>query len=166
MGAPKKGDWREARRRQAWELKQQGWKQKDIAQALGVSEGAVSQWFRRVEQEGVEGLSSHPPPGAPSRLTAAQKQQIPLLLAQGAEAHGFRGDVWTSGRIRDLIARHFGVGYHRDHVRKLLRGMGLSYQQPVERATQRDEAQIAAWAQTRWPEIKKEPKAKATPSSS
>jgi transposase len=109
MGGPKKGDWREARRRQAWELKQQGWMQKDIAQALGVSEGAVSQWFSRVEREGEAGLASHPPSGPKSRLTEAQRQQIPHLLAQGAEAHGFRGDVWTSGRIREVIARQFGV---------------------------------------------------------
>jgi predicted transcriptional regulator len=47
MGAPQKQDWREARRYRAWELKQQGWKQKDIAQALGVSEAAVSQWLKR-----------------------------------------------------------------------------------------------------------------------
>jgi transposase len=155
MGAPRKGDWREARRRQAWELKQQGWKQKDIARALGVSEGAVSQWFKRVEREGEAGLASHPPPGPTSKLSEEQRQQIPHLLAQGAEAYGFRGDVWTSGRIREVIARQFGVRYHKDHVRKLLREMGLSYQQPVERASQRDEAAIAAWVHERWPEIKK-----------
>jgi transposase len=155
MGAPKKGDWREARRRQAWELKQQGWKQKDIARALGVSEGAVSQWFKRVEREGEAGLASHPPPGPTPKLSEEQRQQIPQLLAQGAEAHGFRGEVWTSGRIRDVIARQFGVCYHKDQVRKLLREMGLSYQQPVERATQRDEVAIAAWTHERWPEIKK-----------
>jgi transposase len=155
MGAPKKGDWREARRRQAWELKQQGWKQKDIAQALGVSQGAVSQWMQRVAQGGDEALASQPPPGRIAKLTVQQKLQIPQLLAQGAEAHGFRGDVWTSGRVRDLIARHFGVRYHRDHVRKLLREMGLSYQHPLERASQRNEEQIAAWARERWPQIKK-----------
>ncbi len=155
MGAPRKGDWREARRRRAWELKQQGWRQKDIAAALGVSEGAVSQWVKRAERDGEAGLASHPPAGPKPKLTEEQRQQIPALLAQGAEAHGFRGDIWTSGRIRDVIARQFGVRYHRDHVRKLLREMGLSYQQPIERATQRDEAQIAAWAQTRWPELKK-----------
>lgn len=155
MGAPRKGDWREARRRQAWELKQQGWRQKDIARALGVSEGAVSQWFSRVEREGEAALASHPPPGPKSKLTEAQRQQIPQLLAQGAEAHGFRGDVWTSGRIRDVIERQFGVRYHKDHVGKLLREMGLSYQQPVERATQRDEERIAAWAGEDWPRIKK-----------
>jgi transposase len=136
-------------------LKQQGWKQTDIARALGVSEGAVSQWFSRVEREGEAGLARHPPPGPTPKLSEAQRQQIPQLLAQGAEAHGFRGNVWTSGRIRDVIARQFGVRYHRDHVRKLLRAMGLSYQQPVERATQRDEARIAAWMHERWPQIKK-----------
>jgi predicted transcriptional regulator len=35
-------DWRE-RRRRAWELKQEGWKQRDDATALGVTPGAVSQ---------------------------------------------------------------------------------------------------------------------------
>jgi transposase len=166
MGAPKKGDWREARRRQAWELKQQGWKQKDIAQAVGVSEGAVSQWFSRVAKEGEAGLASHPPPGPQSKLTDAQKQEVLGLLAQGAEAHGFRGEVWTSGRIRDLIAWQFGVKYHPDHVRKLLREMGWSYQQPVERATQRDEAKIALWVQEHWPAVKKKPRRKAIRSSS
>jgi len=45
MGAPKKADWREERRKQAWKLKEEGWQQKDIAVALGVSEGAISQWL-------------------------------------------------------------------------------------------------------------------------
>jgi predicted transcriptional regulator len=51
-------DWREARRLRAWELKEKGWKQKDIAEALGVSEGAVSQWLRTVREAGVEALQS------------------------------------------------------------------------------------------------------------
>ncbi len=155
MGAPSKGDWREAQRRRAWELKQQGWRQKDIAAALGVSEGAVSQWVKRAEQEGEAGLASHPLVGPKPKLTEEQRQQIPALLAQGAEAHGFRGDLWTSGRSRDVIARQFGGRDHRDHVRKMLPEMGLSYQQPIERATQRDEAKIAIWTQTRWPELNK-----------
>ena len=42
------GDWREARRFRAWALKEQGWSQVRIAEALGVTEGAVSQWFKAV----------------------------------------------------------------------------------------------------------------------
>ena len=41
-------DWQEARRLHVWELKQQGWKAARIAEALGVTPGAVSQWFKRV----------------------------------------------------------------------------------------------------------------------
>jgi len=94
MGAPKKADWREERRKRAWALKQQGWRQKDIAAALGVSEGAVSQWLKRAcEGCGVEALTRRPPPGATSRLSHEQQAQLPALLAAGAEAHGFRGDV-------------------------------------------------------------------------
>ncbi len=38
-------DWREGRRLRAWELKKEGWSQQRIADALGVSKGAVSQWM-------------------------------------------------------------------------------------------------------------------------
>jgi hypothetical protein len=34
-------DWREGRRLRAWELKQEGWSKQRIAEALGVSKGAV-----------------------------------------------------------------------------------------------------------------------------
>jgi hypothetical protein len=36
-------DGREARRKRAWELHPKGWPQKDIAEALGVTAGSVSQ---------------------------------------------------------------------------------------------------------------------------
>ncbi|MGZ3639755.1 MAG: zinc ribbon domain-containing protein [Ktedonobacterales bacterium] len=36
-------DWREGRRRRAWELKEQGWKQQDIAAALAVPPASTLQ---------------------------------------------------------------------------------------------------------------------------
>jgi transposase len=120
MGVPKKADWREERRKRAWKLKEKGWQQKDIALALGVSEGAVSQWLKRGREGGIEALNAHPPTGMTPRLTAAQKAQIPALLARGAEAYGFRGDVWTASRVARVIEQTFGIHYHRDHVGRLL----------------------------------------------
>src|SRR5260370_329533 len=40
-------DWREGRRRRAWELQEQGWQHQDIAAALGVTAGAISPWLKR-----------------------------------------------------------------------------------------------------------------------
>ena len=39
----------------AWQLKRQGRKQKDIAAALGVTEGAVSQWLKRAVRHALPG---------------------------------------------------------------------------------------------------------------
>jgi transposase len=164
-GAPPKGDWREARRKRAWELKQAGWKQQEIAAALGGSESAVSQWLKRGREGGVEALHGHPPPGRAPRLSPEHLAQVPALLARGAEAWGFRGDVWTARRVAEVIGRTCGVRYHRDHVSRLLRPLGWSRQQPVERATQRDEAAIREWYEERWPALKKGQKRKGVPSS-
>lgn len=78
-------DWRESRRLRGWELVQEGWKQKDVARALGVSEGAVSQWVGRAKRGGKEALLHLKPPGAPPRLTREQLTQWPKLLRLGAE---------------------------------------------------------------------------------
>ncbi len=105
-------DWLEGRRKRAWELKQQGWKQQDIAVALGVTKGAVSQWMRRAREGGVEALRRHPPPGPTPKLTAEQRTHLPQVLAPGAEASGYRGQVWTTRRVAEVIWRTFGVSYH------------------------------------------------------
>lgn len=156
------GTWR---RQRAWELHQAGWWGKDIAGALGVSEAAVSQWIKRAREGGVAALQTRPRPGATPRLSVEQRAQIPGLLARGAEAYGFCGDVWTADRIGDVLWRTFGVRYHRDHVSRLLRQLGWSRQQPMERATQRDEQAIQDWYEQRWPTIKKKRPTRAIPSS-
>src|SRR5829696_8859480 len=88
-------DWREERRLRGWALHQQGWTGTAIATALGVTKGAVSRWLKRARAGGIEALHSRPPPGPTARLTADQLAQLPSLLARGAEAFGFIGEVWT-----------------------------------------------------------------------
>jgi transposase len=102
-------------------------------------------------------LRNRKSPGAPRRLNDQQREQLPRLLERGAEAFGFRGEIWTRARIAAVIKREFGVSYHRDHIGRLLSDLGWSVQRPVERATQRDEAAIARWRDERWPALKKRP---------
>src|SRR5438477_11053455 len=158
---PNPQDWQEGRRLRAWELHQMGWKQTQIAQALGVTQGAVSQWLARADRAGVDALRAHPAPGARALLNPAQLAHLVDLLVQGAEAFGFRGAVWTRRRVAQLIRDQFGVSYHPGHVSRLLRQIGWSPQRPIRRATQRDEEAIAAWYSERWPALKKSPGEKA-----
>jgi transposase len=158
-------DWREGRRQRAWELKHQGWKQQDIATALGVTPGAVSQWLKRGREQGVEGLRRHPAPGRQPRLSTAQLAQLPALVERGAEASGFRGQVWTCQRVAEVIRRTFGVSYHPAHVSRLLPAVRHRVQRPRTRATQRNEAAIQAWWRERWPALEKKRPTKGAPAS-
>lgn len=149
------------RRLRAWELKQQGWLQREIAAAVGVTEGAVGQWMSRGRQGGIAGLLHRPPPGPSSRLTSEQLAQLPVLLARGAEAFGFRGQISKARRVTEVIRREFGVQYHFNHVGNLLRAAGWRPQKPLRRASQRNEAAIAQWWSERWPALKTGPCEKA-----
>jgi transposase len=157
--------WHEGRRLRAWELHQQGWTQQLIAQALGVTQGAVSQWLKRATLHGPEALRDHPAPGAQPLLTVEQQAQLAALLLEGAEAFGFRGDVWTCRRVAQLIKDQFAVSYHPAHVSRILAHLGWTPQKPIIRATQRDEQAIAAWYDERWPLLKKSAEPKAELSS-
>ena len=162
---PTPHDWREGRRLRAWELAQQGWTQDAIGAALGVTQGAVSQWLKRARQGGVAALRRRTSPGTPPKLTPEQRAQVPALLAQGAEAFGFRGDLWTAPRVAAVIKARFGVQYHPAHLSRVIRALGWSVQRPIQRATQRDDAAIGRWQAEEWPALKRGPKPKAAPSS-
>jgi transposase len=148
-------DWREWRRLRALLLKQQGWSQRDIGDALGVSEETVSRWLARARDGGPEALLAQSSPGRPPKLSSAQKRLIPEFLWHGPEAYGFRGDVWTCARVARVIAEEFGVHYHKDHVGKLLKELRWTPQVPIKRAIQRDEEAIERWRDEVWPELQR-----------
>jgi transposase len=137
------------------QLKQQGWHQRDIAEALGVSEVSVSRWLRRAREGGPDALLSQPAPGHPPKLSNAQKRLIPEFLWHGPEAYGFRGPVWTCARVAKVIEEEFGVSYHKDHVGRLLQELRWTPQMPIRRAIQRDEEAIRRWRDEVWPELRR-----------
>jgi len=156
-------DWKEERRWRAWELKQAHWKQRMIAKALGVSEAAVSQWFKAVRERGRDTLHAKPRPGATPKLTKAHLQLLPDCLSHGAEAYGFRGEVWTCARVAKMIEYEFGVIYHKAHVSRLLKQLAWTPQKPMVRAAQRAEALIAYWHTDIWPALKKRRRRRSAP---
>jgi transposase len=158
-------NWKEARRLRAWSLTQQGWAQRQIAIALGVSEGAVSQWMTRAHEGRPGALRHRPPPGARRRLTDEQRVRLPALLPQGPAAYGVRGQLWTRGRIAAVMRVECGISYHPRHVGRWCKALRWSPQQPTRRARQRDEAAIVRWRDHTWPAINRGRAPKAKPSS-
>ncbi|MEW6683733.1 MAG: winged helix-turn-helix domain-containing protein [Nitrospirota bacterium] len=148
----------EARRHLALKLLDEGLSLNEVGRKLGCAPSSVMHWRNARRRGGRRALKVRPTPGRPPRLTPTQHRRLLRLLLQGAMAHGFRTELWTTQRIADLIGRVFRIRYHRDHVGRLLHRLGWSAQKPERRALERDEAAIARWKQTRWPQVKKTPR--------
>jgi len=154
------------RRRRALALLDEGLSLNEVARRLVCAPSSVMRWrdLRRKEKDGVFEVRTSP--GRPCRLQPRQKKKLARLLVKGAMAHGYRTDLWTTARVAELIAKTFGVTYHRDHVGRLLHGLDFSCQKPERRALERDEEHIERWKREEWPRIKKTPKTWAPTSSS
>jgi transposase len=152
------GDFRQWCRLRALHLRERGWRRRDVADALDVTERSVSHWTAVARVHGARGLLSAPIPGRTPELSPQQRQLIPEMLWHGAEAYGFRGSVWTCGRVAKVIQEEFGVVYDKGHVSRLLRQLGWTPQAPIRRASQRDERAIELWRTVTWPRLLREAK--------
>jgi len=144
----------EWRRRRAVELRQKGWTQQAIGEALGVTDGAVSQWLKAAREGGDQALASgRSRTGKRPKLTEEQQARLLELLRVGAEELGAVGERWDGKRVAALVRKEFGVSYLATSVPGLLRRLGWSPQKPQVLAQQRDEAAIAqfkeAWSRTK-----------------
>jgi len=113
--------WREQRRERAFALTAQDWTQSQIAQALGVSQTAVSRWLAVGPVR--DGRSERR--GRPAKLAGEHLRLVPDLLSHGAEVWGFRGEVWTCARVAAVIQEEFGVRYSPSPGLPFAQGLGV-----------------------------------------
>jgi transposase len=125
-----------------------------IARVLGVDRRTAHRWVRLARTPG--GLAPVPVV-RPPRLSDPQLAQLEGLLLQGATQHGWATDLWTAARVAALIRRHFGISYHPEHVRKVLkRRLRWTSQKPQKKARERDEDGIRQWMEAEFPRIAEE----------
>src|SRR5690349_8796350 len=73
-----------------------GASQAQVARTYGVSRTTASRWHRSTVLKGVDGLRRRRATGRPSRLRADQVEAMRTMYFEGALAHGFTTDRWTT----------------------------------------------------------------------
>jgi transposase len=145
----------ERRRRRAVELLGRGESPSTVARILGVHETSVHRWRRLAGTEA--GLDAKPHQGPTPRLSDEQLTQLEQLLLQGAKHHGWPNQLWTASRVATVIQRHFGLKYHPEHVRKILkRRLGWTSQKPQLRAKEQNDKEVERWLDDEFPRIVRE----------
>src|ERR1700680_1664055 len=90
----------EQRRRQAVLAVQKGDHVKDVARIIGVNRRSIYRWLNLLQQ--TDAPAPKPHPGPETRLSLTQQRQLERMLRQGAQAHGWPNQLWTTQRIADL----------------------------------------------------------------
>lgn len=146
----------EERRLQAAALLEEGLTQAEVARRVGVSRQSVMRWARALEQGGRGELRSTGRTGPKAALSDEQCRQLAQMMEQGPHTHGFVTELWTAGRARTLIERHFGVRLSESQVWRILRGrLGWSCQRPARRAREQDAEAVARWKNETWPRLRR-----------
>jgi len=95
----------------------------------------VMGWHDEYEKRGKESFTVRFSPGRPPRLMERDLKRLGFLLLKGSVANGYRTEIWTTKRIAEVIAREWRVGYHPDHIGRLMAKHGWTHQKPARRAS-------------------------------
>lgn len=143
----------ERRRKRAVELVGDGESPILVARILGVHLSSLYRW-RRLDRAEPRGLDAKPNSGPSRRLSEDQLGQLEELLLLGAKSHGWHNELWTAARVACLIEREFGLRYHPEHVRKILKQrLGWTSQKPEQHHKDRDDNAIQRWVKESFPGI-------------
>ena len=145
----------EYRRRLAVQRVGEGCSTEEVAEFLGVDPRSVRRWVAAFGDQGPGGIKARPVPGRPPKLTPAQEKIALRWLADNPSEHGFPTELWTAGRLAQLIEQEWGVEFNEHYLCDWLRQRGYTPQKPRRVPRERDDEAIALWLAVDWPRIKK-----------
>lgn len=128
-----------------------------IAHDLGCSPATVDNVRRRYRDRGVAGLKRGKPPGRKSRATPAYRQALRQAVATSPLSFGYGFSVWSAARLNAHLKKQTGMAFSQDHVRRLLREEGFSYQRPKHTLKGKREEAAYARACVELETLKKKP---------
>ncbi|HKB38966.1 MAG TPA: winged helix-turn-helix domain-containing protein, partial [Gemmataceae bacterium] len=124
---------------------------------FGVSTAWVRRLLQRRRETGSFAARAEARSARPPRLSDDDLRMLEKLLLQGSTNHGWCNELWTCGRVKELIKKHFGVDYHVSQVHRILKKrLNWTSQKPKHQYDDRDDLEIARWVREEFPRIVRE----------
>ena len=83
----------------------------------------ASDWLKRYDEEGIEGLKDRPKSGRSPELSEEISCQIRKELKESNQG-------WTTKQVDELIVKKSGIKYHYTHIYRILRKWGFKQKVP------------------------------------
>jgi len=141
-----------------------GLSQADAARIFSIPDRSIRRWVAQMRRDKVD----HIVPkrrgrraGTVSQLSPRQATRLrAIIVGKMPDQLRLPFYLWTREAVGKLIEREYAVTLSLASVGNWLARWGLTPQQPVRRAYERNDAKIAAWLSTDYPEIARRAKAR------
>ena len=131
-----------------------------IAESFGVTTEAVYIWLKKARVSGIKSLKSSKSGGPEPDLDEKQFSLLLRAIRRPASKLGYATDLWSGPRLRHFIKHQFGVEYHKKHMPRFLRRIGLNFKFPERRSLEQDPIAVREWKKRRLPLLMKFAKSK------
>ena len=134
-----------------------GYKAGEVAEVLLVQRTSISNWWRRWQAGGVEGLANRPISGRPAKGSDEYWQAAEQTLATDPTELGYPFTVWTVERLRQHLLQVTGLELSGERLRVQLRRRGYVWRRPRHALTPHQDAAARQATLDLLNELKKEP---------
>jgi transposase len=125
-----------------------------VAEVFSIDRTTLYRWVRRYDEAGSKGLQRRPGSGRPRLLAAFDMEALNDIVLDPASRFGFETDLWTAGRLRQVIREQYGVTVSANTVWRRLRDAGFTYQKPERRYFEVSEEARQEWMEDEAPRIR------------
>jgi len=139
----------------AVEAIERGMPKQYVASAYGVDRRTLYRWLKKFNQGGYDGLIRQEGSGRPRLLEEISETAITNIVLASATQFGFESDLWTVGRLHQVLAEQFQVEVSKNTIWRRLVEAGLTYQKPERRYYEADEKVRKHWRRYEIPKIKR-----------
>lgn len=111
----------------------EGKKTNDISEFLGVFRTSITEWVKKINQYGLNGLMEKSGRGLKSQLTKTQKQKLKKDLLKTPREFGFSSNLWTGKILKEHLQKKYGLTYRLSMMYVLFRQLGFTLQRPTKK---------------------------------
>jgi transposase len=126
-----------------------------VADAFNVDRTTLFRWLRKYDTNGQDGLQRKPGSGRPRLLEDLEEDDLRRIVMLPASDFGYETDLWTVGRLRQVIEELYEFKLSDNTVWRRLRDAGLTYQKPERQYFEVDEEARQKWLRTEVPRIRR-----------
>ena len=126
----------------------------DVATAYRTDRTTLFRWIKRFEQQGETGLHRQGGSGRPRKLREMNSQRFWNLILQPATNFGYETDLWTVGRVHQVVQERLKVIVSKDTIWRRLREAGLTYQKPERQYFETDDKARKEWLEHTLPKVR------------